>query len=215
MKRLTLALLLPALLTGCLGGANTPSRTYYVLQDRAAPEAAKPRAADGKSLVIAGASADVFYDAESLVFSRHPGQRAYYQFASWTDRPSRMIVRLAERRLDATGQFASVARLTTGLRADLLLNLVVVEFYHDVAVNPPVVRVELTCELIDWGSRSLLAQRTFTVSTPVKKDDAEGAADAFDRAVTDALNALVPWVGTEAAKVPAKPGRETVPDHTE
>ena len=202
MKRTALALLLTTLLAGCLGGASAPSRTYYVLQDRTPAETSKPRAASGKSLVIAGASADVFYDAESLVFSRHPGQRAYYQFASWTDRPSRMVVRLAERRLDASGQFASVARLTTGLRADLLLNIVVVEFYHDVAVNPPVVRVELTCELIDWRSRSLLAQRTFPISAPVKKDDADGAADALDHAVTEALNALVPWVEAEAAKAP-------------
>ncbi len=206
MNGLALALVVTTLLAGCLGGASAPSRTYYVLQDRAPPEAAKPRAAGGKSLVIAGASADVFYDAESLVFSRHPGQRAYYQFASWTDRPSRMVMRLAERRLDASGQFASVARLTAGLRADLLLNIVVVEFYHDVAVNPPVVRVELTCELIEWRSRSLLAQRTFTQSVPVKKDDAEGAADAFDRAIADTLNTIVPWVETEAAKAPAASG---------
>jgi ABC-type uncharacterized transport system auxiliary subunit len=64
----------------------------------------------------------------------------------------------------------------------------------------------LTCELIDWGSRSLLAQRTFTLSAPVHKDDAEGAADAFDRAVTDALDALVSWVEKEAAKTPAATG---------
>ena len=204
MKQLALAVLfLTTQLAGCLGGASTPPRTYYVLQDRAPADAAKPRAANGRSLVIAGASADVFYDVESLVFSRHPGQRSYYQFASWTDRPSRTVVRLAERRLEAGGQFASVARLTAGLRADLLLNIVVVEFFHDVAVNPAVVRVELTCDLIDWRSRSLLAQRTFTLTAPVKKDDAEGAADAFDRSVTEALNALVPWVEAEAAKAAA------------
>ena len=206
MRRLALALLLATLLPGCLGGASTPARTYYVLQDRSPAETTKPRATSGRSLVVAGSSADVFYDAESLVFSRHPGQRAYYQFASWTDRPSHVIGRLAERRLDATGQFASVAHLTAGLRADLLLNIVVVEFYHDAAVSPSIVRVELTCELIDWGSRSLLAQRTFSLSALVKKDDAEGAANAFDRGVTDALNALVPWVETEAAKATAASG---------
>jgi len=205
MRRLALALFLTTLLAGCLGGANTPSRTYYVLQDRAPTDAAKPRAANGLALVVAGASADVFYDAESLVFSRTPGQRSYYQFASWTDRPAHVVGRLAERRLDAGGQFASVARLSTGLRADILLNIVVVEFYHDVSASPAVVRVELTCELIDWRNRSLLAQRTLRLTAPVKKADAEGAADAFDRATTDALDALVPWVETEATKAAAGP----------
>jgi ABC-type uncharacterized transport system auxiliary subunit len=161
MTRLALALLVTTLLAGCLGGASTPSRTFYVLQDGAPAGAAQPRAANGQALVVAGAAADVFYDAESFVFSRTPGQRAYYQFASWTDRPAHMVGRLAERRLDAGGQFASVARLSSGLRADLLLNIVVVEFYHDVSASPAVVRVELSAELIDWRNRALLAQRTF------------------------------------------------------
>ena len=73
MKRLALALLLTTQLAGCLGGASTPPRTYYVLQDRAPAETTKPRATSGRSLVVAGSSADVFYDAESLVFSRHSG----------------------------------------------------------------------------------------------------------------------------------------------
>ncbi len=206
MKRLASALLLTATLAGCLGGASAPPRTYYVLQDRAPADDPKPRAAGGQSLVVAGGAVDVFYDAESLVFSRHPGQRSYYQFASWTDRPAHLIVRLAERRLEAGGRFASVAGLTTGVRADLLLNIIVMEFYHDVAVNPAVVRVELAGELIDWRSRSLLAQRTFAVAAPVRKDDAEGAADAFNHAVTEALNALVPWVEEEAARAAGASG---------
>jgi len=203
-----LAALLACALAGCLGGASTPPKTFYVLQDRQAPgDAQEPRTAPGgKALVIAGATGSMFYDTESLVFSRHPSQRAYYQFASWIDRPSRLIVRLAERRLEASGQFASVSRLEAGLRADLLLNLVVVEFYHDVAVEPSAVRVELTGELIDWRTRTLLAQRAFVVSAPVPHNDAEGAAGAFNQAVTAALNALVPWVEAETQKIPATSG---------
>lgn len=204
MKGLALALLATTGLAGCLGGG--PPRTHYVLQDRAPIDAASTGSTGRQSLVIAGSAVDVFYDAESLVFSRQAGQRAYYQFASWTDRPAHLVARLAERRLDARGRFASVTRLTTGVRADLLLNIMVMEFYHDVAAKPAVVRVELTGELIDWRSRSLLAQQTFSVSAPVQTDDAQGAAIAFDHAVTQALDALVPWVETEAAKAPAASG---------
>ena len=96
MKRPALTVLLTTLLAGCLGGASAPSRTYYVLEDRAPATVAKPRPASGLALVIGGASASAFYDGESLVFSRHPGQRAYYQFASWTDRPAHVVVQLAE-----------------------------------------------------------------------------------------------------------------------
>ena len=204
MKRSLLPLLTATLLAGCLGGASTPPRTYYVLEDKAPAQPASPDTSRRQSLVVAGSAADVFYDSESLVFSRAPGQRAYYQFASWTDRPAHLLVRLVERRLEARGRFASVANLTTGVRADLLLNIGVNEFYHDVAVQPSMVRVEITGELVDWRSRSLLARRVFTVSAPVQADDAKSAAEAFDRAVTEAIDALVPWVEAEAAT--ARPG---------
>jgi ABC-type uncharacterized transport system auxiliary subunit len=204
MKGLALALLATAGLASCLGGG--PPRTHYVLQDRAPIDAASTGPTGRQSLVVAGSAVDVFYDAESLVFSRQSGQRAYYQFASWTDRPARLVARLAERRLDARGRFASVTRLTAGVRADLLVNIMVMEFYHDVAAKPAVVRVALIGELIDWRSRSLLAQHTFTLSSSVQTDNAQGAVDAFDHAVTEALDALVPWVETEAAKAPAASG---------
>jgi ABC-type uncharacterized transport system auxiliary subunit len=204
MKRLALALLATTGLASCLGGG--PPRTHYVLQDQAPIEGTGTGSSGRQSLVVSGSAVDVFYDAESLVYSRQPGQRAYYQFASWTDRPARLVARLAERRLDAGGRFLSVTSLTAGVRADLLLNIMVMEFYHDVAAKPAVVRVELTGELIDWRSRSLLAQHTFSVSAPAQTDDAQGAAKAFDHAVTRALNALVPWVETEAAKAPAASG---------
>jgi len=73
-------------------------------------------------------------------------------------------------------------------------------------VHPAVVRVELTGELIDWRTRSLLAQRTFATSQPVATADAQAAADAFNRAVTAALDALVPWVETQAAQTASEPG---------
>jgi ABC-type uncharacterized transport system auxiliary subunit len=111
-------------------------------------------------------------------------------------------VRLTERRLQARGRFASVTGMSAGVRADLVLNIGIVQFYHDVAVQPAVVRVELSAELIDWRTRSLLAQRTFATSAPVTAADAQAAAEAFNRAVTAALDALVPWVEAQADKAP-------------
>jgi len=202
VKRAALALIAATGLAGCLGGSSVPPRTYYVLQDKAPASDAAATPSGRQSLVVAASAADVFYDAESLVFSRSPGQRAYYQFAAWTDRPARSVVQLAERRLQARGRFASVTSMSAGVRADLVLNIGIVQFYHDAVVNPAVVRVELSAELIDWRARSLLAQRTFTTSAPVATADAKAAAESFNRAVTAALDALVPWVEAEAEKAP-------------
>ena len=203
MKRAALVLVAATCVAGCLGGSSVPPRTYYVLQDQAPASDAAAASPGRQSLVVAASAADVFYDAESLVFSRSQGERAYYQFAAWTDRPARSVVQLTERRLQSRGRFASVTSMSAGVRADLLLNIGIVQFYHDVAAHPAVVRVELTAELIDWRTRSLLAQRTFTASAQVATDDAQAAAAAFNRAVTAALDALVPWVETQAEKAPA------------
>jgi len=206
VKRAALALITTTCLAGCLGGSSVPPRTYYVLQDQAPASDAAATPSSRQSLVVAASAADVFYDAESLVFSRSPGQRAYYQFAAWTDRPARSVVQLAERRLQARGSFASVTSMSAGVRADLVLNIGIVQFYHDVAINPAVVRVQLSAELIDWRTRSLLAQRTFSTTAPVATADAQAAAAAFNRAVTAALDALVPWVEMQAAKAASEPG---------
>jgi len=203
VKRAALVLVAATCVAGCLGGSSVPPRTYYVLQDQAPASDAAAASPGRQSLVVAASAADVFYDAESLVFSRSQGERAYYQFAAWTDRPARSVVQLTERRLQSRGRFASVTSMSAGVRADLLLNIGIVQFYHDVAAHPAVVRVELTAELIDWRTRSLLAQRTFTASAQVATDDAQAAAAAFNRAVTAALDALVPWVETQAEKAPA------------
>ena len=203
MKRAALTLVATTCLAGCLGGSSVPPRTHYVLQDQTPANGGAAASSGRQSLVVAASAADVFYDTESLVFSRSPGQRAYYQFAAWTDRPAHSVVQLAERRLQARGRFASVTGMSAGVRADLVLNIGIVQFFHDVAIHPAVVRVELTAELIDWRTRSLIAQRTFTTSAPVATADSEAAAEAFNRAVTAALDALVPWVETQADKAPA------------
>jgi ABC-type uncharacterized transport system auxiliary subunit len=206
MRGLAVALVAVTSFAGCLGGSSVPPRAHYVLHDEAPPKSAEPAATLKQSLVVTGSAADVFYDTENLVFSRQPGERAYYQFASWTDRPAHLVVRLAERRLEARGRFVSVASLTTGVRADLVLNISVGEFYHDATVAPSVVRVELVGELVDWRTRSLLGRRRFAASAAVKTDDAKGAADAFDHAVTEALDGLVPWVEMQAGKADAGSG---------
>jgi ABC-type uncharacterized transport system auxiliary subunit len=149
--------------------------------------------------VVAGAAEDSFYDAENLVYSREQGARAYYQFAAWTDRPSRRLATLVQYRLEGRHRFASVSAITAGVNADVLLNVSIVEVYHDLAVSPAVARVQLIGEVVDWKSRTLLGRRSFAVAVPVTSADAKGAVDAVNRGVTAILDELVPWVEGMAA----------------
>jgi ABC-type uncharacterized transport system auxiliary subunit len=206
VKGVPLALFAATFLAGCLGGGSVPPRTHYVLHDQVPAKPVEAAAPIRYALVVTASATDLFYDSESLVFSREPNQRAYYQFATWTDRPAHLVGRLAEQRLEARGRFSSVTSLAAGVRADIVLNISLREFYHDVAAQPSVVRVELAGELIDWRSRALLGHSRFSASVPVKTDDAKGAAEAFDHAVTEVLDSLVPWVETQAAKAESGSG---------
>ena len=112
MKRAALAFIAATCLGGCLGGSSVPPRTYYVLQDQAPASDAAATPSSRQSLVVAASAADVFYDAESLVFSRSPGQRAYYQFAAWTGSTRRSPPSTAESTHSAVQARASRRRWT-------------------------------------------------------------------------------------------------------
>lgn len=187
-----------ALLAGCAVPGSVPPVKHYVMTDLspAQPLAAAPLA---RVLAIAGGNDDAFYDGDSLVFSREPGQRGLYQFAAWTDRPSRRLASLAQQRLESRGRFAAVAGTTAGINADLVLNLNLAALYHDLTAKPAVARVELIAELVDWRSRALLGRRGFALAVPVASEDAPGAVAAMNRGITSILDTLVPWVEDSAA----------------
>lgn len=191
--RLSFGLAAAVLLAGCVGSGSLPPVTHYVMADLSPAQPATPSPVAG-DLAVGGGNDDSFYDGDSLVFSREPGRRSLYQFAAWTDRPSRRLAVLAERRLDARGRFAAVSNVTAGVKADLLLNVNLDALYHDLTVNPAVARVEVIAELLDWRTRTLLGRRSFAITVPVQSEDAPGAVAAMNRGVTDILDALVPWV---------------------
>ncbi|HEY7658230.1 MAG TPA: ABC-type transport auxiliary lipoprotein family protein [Burkholderiales bacterium] len=188
------------MLGGCLSVPDVPPREYYVLADLAQPAAAASGATGGRVLLVNPAFASPFYDTQNLVFSRAPGQRAYYQFAGWTDRPGRTLGELLARRLDANGGFRAVAATTAGVRGDVVLHIRLEEFFHDVTNKPGSVRIEATAVLVDPVSRALIARRRFVQSAPVSEENAQAAVSAFNQATTALLDEMSAWVAGAAAQ---------------
>ena len=141
------------LLAGCLSIPDVPPRDHFVLNDASGARAVKPAASVDRVLLVGPASASPFYDTQNLVFSRASGQRAYYQFAAWTERPGKRLSELLARRLEAGGGFRSVAATTSGVKGDVVLNTRLEEFYHDVSGKPGSVRIEVTAELVELAGR--------------------------------------------------------------
>jgi cholesterol transport system auxiliary component len=201
MKRTALALALLVQLGGCMSIPDVPPRDFYVLEDLAKPGTEKSGGEASRVLLVHPASASPFYDTQSLAFSRAPGQRGYYQFAGWTERPARRLTELLTVRIEARGGFRSVASSTAGVRGEILLNLRLEEFYHDAGANPGSARIEVSAELIDIAGRTVLARRRFAQSAPVAEESARAAVAALNRATSALLDELSAWI--ESATAPS------------
>ena len=197
-KRLT-TVLAAALLAGCIsiGPGDPTPLTWYELAAPLPTEVA-PRT-DPRGLWVDVLPGSSFYEALSIAYSRGPAERAYYQFASWTEPVAPRLARIVERDLRARKAFAEVATIGDGSRAQLYLRLVVNDFYHDAAVEPGEVRVAFSAELVDIATRRNLARHEFSRSAPVAQADAAGAVAAFDAAVAGLLDELAAWLARESA----------------
>jgi cholesterol transport system auxiliary component len=183
------------LASGCISlnvGKDTAQQAQYRIMDSAAPTAAtRP---SGRTLVVAPQPSAAVDDSFALTYSRAANQRAAYQFATWSDRPSNRLAQLLVDRLSAQHGPASVALLGRGVAGDLQLNLVVNDFYHDAAASPGTARVEVSAELIDRTPRKLLARRSFGATAPVEEANAAGAATALSAASREVLDQIVQWI---------------------
>lgn len=199
MKTALSLMVLILALGGCVSlnpHADSPGVVYYVLDDTGpAASLAQTARADIPTLQVLNTTAAAFYNSDRLVFSRSPGTRGQYQFARWTERPGKRFADLLRARLERLGRY----RITSAggyVRADLMLDTRLVEFYHDAASEPGQVRLKLRAELIDLKRRSVLGRRTFESSVPSKSYDAAGAARASSLAVGRVLDDLDAWLAT-------------------
>ncbi|MDQ3215713.1 MAG: ABC-type transport auxiliary lipoprotein family protein [Pseudomonadota bacterium] len=200
-----------SLIGGCisvgLGGEGT-ALAQYRLEDMSPKMQARATPVD-RRLLITTLPSETIGDTYSMAYTRAAQQRQYYQFASWTDRPSARIVQLLIERIETRGVFESVSRLGGGIGGGMILNIGVNEFVHD--IRSSTVRIEVTAELIERRGRDLVERKRFTMSAPVAEESAPAAVTAWSRALTSLLDELVPWLEktTEALPPPEpRPARD-------
>ena len=191
-----------AIVAGCfsigLGGEGT-ALAQYRLEDLS-PKV-PPRATPiDRRLLVSTLPSEAIGDTYSMAYTRAAQQRQFYQFASWTDRPSTRVVQLLTDRIEARNMFESVSRLGGGVGGGLILNIGVNEVVHD--VRSSTARVEVTAELIERRGRNLVERKKFTASAPVAQENAPAAVAALSRALTTLLDELVPWLERTAEALP-------------
>ncbi len=202
--RLVLGVIVPLLLAGCVSlgiGGDAAPQTLYMLHDsaRATPRRAEPLV---RALLIQSLPANALADTVSIAYSRRAHEFAFYQLASWAERPTRELPRLLQRRLEARGVAAGVALFGEPLHADWTLALRIDTLAHDVSAPPGAARLALTAELFDRRSRTRVARRQFEASAATATADSGAAAAALSLCVTQVFDALLPWLEAELQRVP-------------
>ena len=156
------------------------------------------------ALLIQPLPADALADTASIAYSRHAHQFAFYQLASWAERPVRQLPRLLQRRLEARGVATEVGLLGEPLRTDWLLTVAVDTLHHDVSVIPGQARLAVTVELIDQRRRTRVARRQFEASTPTATADSAAAAAALSQTAALVFDALLAWLEGELQDATAR-----------
>ena len=194
-----LAILAPLVLAACVsigtGGEAGPHLRYQLVDAAAAPQRRAAPLVD--ALLIQPLPADALADTASIAYSRTRHAFAFYQLASWTERPVRQLPRLLQRRLEARGVAGAVGLIGEPLRADWLLTMAVDTLHHDVSAPPGQARLALTVELFDRRSPGRVARRAFAASVPTASADSAAASAAASQAVAQVFDQLVPWLETD------------------
>lgn len=195
-------------LAGCVSVGSSDGaapHASHMLHDTAAgvTRRAQPLVA---ALLIQPLPADALADTAAIAYSRRANEFAFYQLATWTERPVRQVPRLLQRRLEARGVAGAVGLLGEPLRGDWLLAVAIDTLHHDVATPPGVARFSLTAELFDRRSRTRVARRQFEANVPTARADSAAAAAAMSQALSATFDELAPWLEDELQRaVAARP----------
>lgn len=146
-------------------GDTRQAQRYFVLEPSMEKAGSLP-------VRLGAVTASGFYDSEAIAYSRSPGTRGYYQLNSWTEPPARRIGELLARQAGEKGP---------------VLNLHLLEMYHDAASSPGIVRVSLAAELAG-------RKKIFTGTAAAASFDAHGAVRGFNEAIGKIFDELQAWI---------------------
>jgi ABC-type uncharacterized transport system auxiliary subunit len=197
-RRLLLAGAAAPLLGACisvdvgLGNEATPQR-QFVLQD-AGLATQRRLARKVSALLVQGLPSSAAAETLSMAYAPGPDELAYYQFATWADRPVKRIPQLLVQRLEAAGLADAAGELGGPLPSDWLLTLRIEHLAHEVAVRPGTGRVQFMAELYNRRQPGRVARQRFDASAPAASADSAAAAAAISTALGQTFDALLPWL---------------------
>jgi len=205
----TAAALASALAITLLGGCSTllppapPPDNIYLLEANPAPAPVRSTPAARRDLVLAVSMprARAGFDTAQMVWVRQAHGLEVYSRNRWADTPARMLAPLLVQALERSGAFHAVVPAPSAVSATLRLDTELVRLQQDFSVHPSRVQFTLNAQLIDIGTRRIIASAEFDETENAATEDAYGGVRAANLALERLLVRLTAFC-TEHAPPP-------------
>lgn len=154
------------------------------------------------SLLIAEATSPVWLDSQAIQYRlayRDPTQSYNYANNRWAAAPATLLTHRIRNRIAAVTS-DKVISSSDGARADFTLHLELEEFSQVFdAVDKSHVVIRLRASLVHRSSRSLQAQRNFSIKQAAPTANAAGAVQALTESSDKLTEDLIDWLAEELA----------------
>lgn len=188
----TACLLMMSLLGGCstLLPPPPPPDKIYLLEANLPPARSASAPPSSMTLAVSMPRARAGFDSAQMVWVRQPHGLEVYARNRWADTPARMLAPLLAQTLERSGAFHAVVLAPSGVSAGLRLDTEIVRLQQDFSVQPSRAQFTLSAQLIDNGTRRVIASAEFDETENAATGDAYGGVLAANRAVERLLARL-------------------------
>jgi len=198
--QVAMIVLLAGIGSGC-GGAR-PVKYYVVDASPAAPVPEIPSASQSSTvLLVARITASHLYRDDRLVYGSGPVELGTYEYDRWAAPPADMMQDVLISALRATGQYRSVSKMGSTLRADYIVRG---NLYAFDEVDKPnlAARFSFRIELFDPKGGATVWSESYAHEEPVNGKKVEDVVEALDRNVRTGVTQLTAHLGQYLAAHP-------------
>lgn len=184
-------------------GAARPVK-YYVLDSGPAPTNTSS-APLPITLLVARITAPLLYRDDRLVFGSGSVRLGTYEYERWAESPAEMVQDMLVSSLRSTGQYRSVARISSSFRGDYIVRG---HLYALDEVDQPALagRFSLELELFDPKSGTTIWTDSYSHDEPVSGKAVTDVVEALDKNVRAGLQQLTANLGQYLASHPHTAG---------
>lgn len=168
---------------------------YYVLDAAPAPAPAASSQPLPVTLLVGRIVTSQLYRADRLVYGSGPVLLGTYEYERWAESPADMIQDILISSLRASGQYRSVSRMTSSMRADYVVRGRLFGLYDVENKSQITARFSMQLDLFDPKSGMTVWSNNYSHDEPVNGKKVPDVVEALDKSVSGGVQQLTSNMG--------------------